>query len=132
MAIARIVPRLLADVVAVAVLALRCQRPLEAEHLELRRQLGLLRGAWREGATGRCRDSGEPGLVVAVMRVVLLPDARSPGNGSTLALSRWRLLWRSKSRPGRPPIPLQLRRLIQRLAVEKPLRAGRAASTAPI
>ena len=33
----------------------------------------------------------------------------------------WRLLWRYKSRPGRPPIPLELRRLIRRMAVENPL-----------
>jgi hypothetical protein len=28
----------------------------------------------------------------------------------------WRLFWRVKSRPGRPPIPLELRRLIRRMA----------------
>jgi hypothetical protein len=33
----------------------------------------------------------------------------------------WRLLWRYKSRPGRPPIPLELRRLIRRMAIENPL-----------
>jgi putative transposase len=33
----------------------------------------------------------------------------------------WRLLWRWKSRPGRPPIPRELRRLIRRLAIENPL-----------
>jgi putative transposase len=33
----------------------------------------------------------------------------------------WRLLWRYKSRPGRPPIPLELRRLIRRMATENPL-----------
>ena len=30
----------------------------------------------------------------------------------------WRLLWRWKSRPGRPPIPLELRQLIRRMATE--------------
>jgi hypothetical protein len=33
----------------------------------------------------------------------------------------WRLLWRWKSRPGRPPIPLELRQLIRRMAIENPL-----------
>jgi putative transposase len=33
----------------------------------------------------------------------------------------WRLFWRYKSRPGRPPIPLELRRLIRRIASENPL-----------
>lgn len=33
----------------------------------------------------------------------------------------WRLLWRYKSKPGRPRIPLELRQLIRRLAAENPL-----------
>jgi transposase InsO family protein len=33
----------------------------------------------------------------------------------------WRLFWRCKSRPGRPPIPLELRQLIRRMANENPL-----------
>jgi putative transposase len=41
-------------------------------------------------------------------------------------LIRWhragfRLLWRWKSRPGRPPIPAELRQLIRRMALENPL-----------
>ena len=31
------------------------------------------------------------------------------------------MLWRYKSRPGRPPLPLELRQLIRRMAVENPL-----------
>jgi putative transposase len=33
----------------------------------------------------------------------------------------WRLLWRMKSRPGRPPIPMELRELIRRMARENVL-----------
>jgi transposase InsO family protein len=33
----------------------------------------------------------------------------------------WRLFWRFKSRRGRPPIPLELRQLIRRMATENPL-----------
>src|SRR2546425_836540 len=33
----------------------------------------------------------------------------------------WRLFWRYKSRPGRPPIPMELRKLIRRMASENPL-----------
>ena len=33
----------------------------------------------------------------------------------------WRLFWRYRSRPGRPPIPLELRQLIRRIAAENPL-----------
>jgi len=32
-----------------------------------------------------------------------------------------RLFWRYKSRPGRPPIPLELRQLIRRMASDTPL-----------
>ena len=32
----------------------------------------------------------------------------------------WRRLWRYKSRPGRPPIPLELRQLIRRMATDNP------------
>jgi len=33
----------------------------------------------------------------------------------------WALLWRWKSRPGRPPIPFELRQLIRRMATDHPL-----------
>jgi putative transposase len=33
----------------------------------------------------------------------------------------FRLLWRWKSRPGRPPIPIELRRLIKQVAQDNPL-----------
>src|SRR5437867_7892500 len=33
----------------------------------------------------------------------------------------WQLFWRYKSRPGRPPIPLELRQLIRRMASDNPL-----------
>jgi hypothetical protein len=33
----------------------------------------------------------------------------------------WKLLWRLKSRPGRPPIPLEIQALIRRIANEHPL-----------
>jgi transposase InsO family protein len=33
----------------------------------------------------------------------------------------WRVFWRIKSRPGRPPIPLELRQLIRRMATENPI-----------
>jgi len=32
----------------------------------------------------------------------------------------WRLFWSFKSRPGRPPIPIELRHLIRRMATENP------------
>ena len=38
------------------------------------------------------------GVVVAVVRLALLPDHRSPGNGGPWHRAGWRLLWRYKSR----------------------------------
>jgi len=37
------------------------------------------------------------------------------------AATRVSLAWRCKSRPGRPPIPLELRQVIRRMATESPL-----------
>jgi len=38
----------------------------------------------------------------------------------------WRLVWRSRSRPGRPPIPADLRRLIVAMALRTRLGARNA------
>jgi hypothetical protein len=77
---------LLADVVAVAILAIRSRRTLEAENLVLRRQLALFKEL---GVKPRRIDAATrvSGVVVAVVRLALLPDHRSPGNGGPLATS---------------------------------------------
>jgi hypothetical protein len=33
----------------------------------------------------------------------------------------WRIFWRLKCKAGRPPIPLELRKLIRRMAAENPI-----------
>jgi hypothetical protein len=78
---------LLADVVAVAILAIRSRRTLEAENLVLRRQLALLK---ERGVKPRRIDAATrmSGVVVAVVRLALLPDHRSPGKGGPLAPRR--------------------------------------------
>jgi putative transposase len=120
-AIARIVLQLLADVVAVAVLALRSRRSLEAENLVLRRQLGLFK---ERGVKPRRIDAATR---VSVALLSQLCDWRSclivvrPETVVRWHRAGWRLFWRYKSRPGRPPIPLELRQLIRRMAVENPL-----------
>src|SRR5665213_1492083 len=72
-------------------------------------------------ASHRSRDARKLGLAVAVCDwrsclVIVRPE-------TVLRWHRagWRLFWRRKSRPGRPPIPLDLRRLIRRMARENPL-----------
>ena len=104
-----------------AVLLIRSRRSLEAENLVLRRQLGL----YKERGV-------KPRRIDAATRVNLAWLSRLCDWRSCLIVVRpetvirwhragWRLLWRYKSRPGRPPIPLELRQLIRRMATENPL-----------
>ena len=101
-------------------LALRPRESLEAEILFLRRQLAL----YRERGV-------KPRRVDAATRVMLMLLSRCFDWRSALVvvqpetLIRWhragfRLWWRWKSRPGRPPIPKELRELIRRMARENP------------
>jgi putative transposase len=120
-ALVRIVLRLLADLVRVVILSTRSRSSLEAENLVLRRQLALY------------RERGlKPRRIDAATRVSLAWWSRWCDWGSCLIVVRpetvirwhrtgWRLLWRYKSRPGRPRIPLELRQLIRRMARENPL-----------
>ena len=116
-----VVLSLLADLVGLVVLAIRPRRSIEAENLVLRRQLAL----YKERGV-------KPRRIDAATRVSLAWLTRLCEWRSSLIVVRpetvirwhragWRLLWRYKSRPGRPPIPLELRRLIRRMAIENPL-----------
>jgi len=102
-------------------LALRSTSALEAENLFLRRQLALYieRGV-------------KPRRVDSVIRVALTILSRFFAWREALVVVRpetllrwhrqgWRLLWRLKSRPGRPPIPTRLQALIRQMARENPL-----------
>ncbi|MGH8291589.1 MAG: integrase core domain-containing protein, partial [Steroidobacteraceae bacterium] len=110
-----------ADLVGWMGLAVRPRKSLEAEILFLRRQLAL----YMEWGV-------RPRRIDAVTRVSLALLSRCFEWQSSLVvvrpqtLIRWhragfRLIWRWKSRPGRPPIPIELRRLIRRMATENPL-----------
>ena len=107
--------------VGLLVLTARPRRSIQAENLLLRRQLALFK---ERGVTPRRID--------AVTRLSLawlsrLCDWRScvvvvrPETIVRWRRARWRLFWRYKSRPGRPPIPLELRQLIRRMASDNPL-----------
>jgi len=74
----------------------------------------------------------KPRRVDAATRVSLAPPSRLFDWRDALVVVRpetlirwhragWRLFWRRKSKPGRPPIPLELRQLIRRMATENPL-----------
>src|SRR5437762_1682324 len=115
------VVRLLADLIGLLVLTARSRRSIEAENLVLRRQLALF------------KERGvKPRRIDAITRLSLawlsrLCDWRScvivvrPETIVRWHRAGWRLFWRYRSRPGRPPIPLELRQLIRRMATENPL-----------
>lgn len=101
-------------------LTLRSTRSIKAENLFLRRQLSLYveRGV-------------KPRRIDAVTRISLALLSRFFNWRDALVVVRpvtlirwhragWKLFWRLKSRPGRPPIPQQLQALIHRMANENP------------
>src|ERR1700716_2479129 len=101
-------------------LAFRSSQSIKAENLFLRRQLALYieRGAkprrvdWvtRIGLTLLSRCFNWRGALVVVSPATLIRWHRAG----------WKLFWRLKSRPGRPPIPPELQALIRRMANENP------------
>jgi len=120
-AFARMVIRLLADLIGLLALTARSRRSIEAENLVLRRQLALFK---ERGVKPRRVDAGTRLSLAWLSR---LCDWRScvivvqPQTMVRWHRAGWRLFWRYKSRPGRPPIPLELRQLIRRMASENPL-----------
>ena len=119
--LARIVLQLLADFVGLALLGMRPRRSVEAENLVLRRQLALFK---ERGVKPRRIDAATR---VSMAWLSRLCDWRAclivvrPETVIRWHRAGWQLLWRYKSRPGRPPIPRELRQLIRRMAMENPL-----------
>jgi hypothetical protein len=109
--------RLLADVIAYARLLLQSSSSQAAEILFLRKQLAL----YQERNAPRNPTDPATRITMALLSnrfhwrdslVIVQPKT----------LIRWhrlgfRLFWRYKSRPGRPRIPLELRQLIQEMAL---------------
>ena len=112
-ALVRIVLQLLTDLIALAAFTFRQRRAVAAEILVLRRQIALY------------RERGiKPRRIDAVTRISLGLLSRFFNWRGALVVVRpetmirwhragWRLFWRLKSRPGRPPIPLQIQALIR-------------------
>jgi putative transposase len=120
-ALADLLVQLLGDLVVLVFLAARPTRSLAAENLLLRRQIAL-----------SLQRGTKPPRIDAATRITLAWLSRLCDRRSALVVVRpqtvirwhragWRLLWRYKSRPGRPPIPHELRHLIRRMANENPL-----------
>jgi putative transposase len=113
-------PPLAVSCPTLARLALTPRAQLPAENVFLRKQLAL----YQE----RCVKPRRPDPATRVMLVLLsrLLDWRSiltvvkPDTLIRWHRQGWWLFWRRKSRPGRPPIPRDLQRLIVRMARSNP------------
>jgi len=113
--------RLLVDLIGLLALAGRPRRSIEAENLILWRQLALFK---ERGVRPRRIDAATRLSLAWLSRLCDWRSCVIVVQPKTMI--RWhragrRLFWRYKSRPGRPPIPLELRQLIRRMASEKPL-----------
>src|SRR6266849_6598241 len=117
----RIILRLLADLVGLVILSFRPRGSVEAENLFLRRQLALYE---ERGVKPRRVDAATRVSLAFLSRLFDWRDALVVVRPETLIRwhqAGWRLFWRWKARPGRPPIPMELRQLIRRMALENPL-----------
>ena len=117
----RAIVGVLSDLSRLAVLFLRSTYSVRAENLILRKQL-----AWyieRGIRPGRMDHATRVSLAV-FSRLCDWRQAVVNVRPSTMVRWHrlgWRIFWRGKCRAGRPPIPLELRRLIRRMATENPL-----------
>jgi putative transposase len=111
---------LLGDLAAFFWLTLRPQSTLAAENLFLRKQLAMFQ---ERKAKPRRPDTPIQIALVLLSRLFNWCNALVVVQPQTLV--RWhrqgfRLFWRWKSRPGRPPIPIELRQLIREMAMSNP------------
>src|ERR1019366_10789546 len=117
----RTVRHLLRDLMALVRLGLTSRAHLAAENLFLRKQLAL----YQERRTKPRRP--DPATRITLVLLSRLLDWRSmltvvqPDTLIRWHRQGWRLFWRGKSRPGRPPIPADLRRLIVALTRANPI-----------
>src|SRR5271169_2730483 len=101
-------------------LAFRSTRSINAENLFLRRQLALY---IERGVKPRRIDSVTRIVLVILSRFFHWRDALVVVRPETMIRwhrAGWKLFWRLKSRPGRPPIPLKIQALIRRMGSENP------------
>ena len=114
------IARLILDAITFGWLTLRRDQALAAENLFLRKQLSFYQ---ERGTRPRRLDPATRVALVFLSTLFNWRDALIIVQPATLV--RWhregfRLLWRNKSRPGRPPIPRDLQVLIRQMAVENP------------
>jgi hypothetical protein len=99
---------------------LRQRRATAAEILVLRRQIALYK---ERGIKPRRIDPVTRISLALLSRFFNWRDALVVVRPETMIRwhrAGWKLFWRLKSRPGRPPIPLEIQTLIRRMANENP------------
>jgi len=109
---------LLADAVRYLALLFRSTNSLRAENLFLRRQLALF---MERGVRPRRIDAATRASLAVLGKMFDWRKALVLVQPATMIgwhRAGWRLLWRLKCRAGRPRIPVELRALIRRMAVE--------------
>ena len=114
------IPRLLSDVVTFAGSAVTSRTQLAAENLFLHKQLALYQ---ERRVTPRRPDPASRVVLVLLSRLLdwrALLTVVQPDTLIRWHRQGWRLLWRWKSRPGRPPISKDLQRLIVSMAQANP------------
>src|SRR5260370_23355824 len=101
-------------------LTCRSTQSFKAENLFLRRQLALY---VERGVKPRRIDPVTRISLAILSRFCNWRDALVVVRPETMIRwhrAGWKLFWRLKARPGRPPIPQQLQALIRRMATENP------------
>ena len=115
-----IVVQLIGDTLRWWRLTFRSTQSIKAENLFLRRQLALY---VERGVKPRRIDPVTRVSLAILSRFFNWRDALVVVRPETMIhwhRAGWKLFWRLKSRPGRPPIPQQLQALIRRMANENP------------
>ena len=117
----RTMASLLCDLVTFIWLSMRPHDALAAENLFLRKQLAMYQ---ERKLKPRRPDTAFRVALVLLSRLFDWKHALVVIKPQTLV--RWhrkgfRLFWRWKSRPGRPPIPIELRRLSREMALSNPI-----------
>jgi putative transposase len=119
-ALLNIVLQILTDLAGIVPLSVRRHGALAAEILMLRRQLAMY---VERGVKPRRVDPVNRITLALLSRFFNWRDALVVVRPETMIRwhrAGWRLLWRLKSRPGRPPIPEQVQALIRRMGSENP------------
>jgi putative transposase len=120
LAVVQILIQLICDAFRYVELTFRSTQSVKAENLFLRRQLALY---VERGVKPRRIDTATRISLAVLSRFFNWRNALVVVRPETLIRwhrAGWRLFWRLKSRPGRPPIHQRLQALIRRMANENP------------